>query len=83
MYSRAHGLHLWPRTTVRVLAGPPVDLSGYLGRPQTEQLLGEVTDVVMAAIRSQLGVLRGLSPPAAVFDPRIPADRGPDQRRSA
>lgn len=63
-------LHLLPRKTVHVQAGPPVDLSRYLGREPTVEVLREVTDAVMADIRALVGELRGLEPPQTVFDPR-------------
>ncbi len=70
---------LWPYTkrpalvpprTVRYLAGPPVNLSAYDGRPLTAEVLRAATDDIMARIRGQLGDLRGQAPPAAVHDPR-------------
>lgn len=57
------------RKPVRLLAGPPVDLTTYDGRPPGAEVFHEITDVVMAAIRDQLGVLRGQAPPTHVFDP--------------
>jgi 1-acyl-sn-glycerol-3-phosphate acyltransferase len=52
-----------PRKEVFCMAGPPIDLSAYRGRPMTAELLREVTDVIMRAIRDQLGELRGETPP--------------------
>jgi 1-acyl-sn-glycerol-3-phosphate acyltransferase len=52
-----------PRKTATCVAGPPVDLSAYRGRPQTAELLREVTDVIMARVRDLLGELRGETPP--------------------
>jgi 1-acyl-sn-glycerol-3-phosphate acyltransferase len=54
---------LLPRATVHVVAGPPVDVSAYRGRPITPELLAEVTAVVMAAITEVLAGVRGESPP--------------------
>jgi 1-acyl-sn-glycerol-3-phosphate acyltransferase len=64
---------LLPRKTVQCLAGPPVDLSAYRDRPLSADLLREVTDVIMRAIRDQLAELRGETPPADFF--RRPAQR--------
>lgn len=61
------------RKPVRLLAGRPVDLSRYYGRPPGPEVFHEITDVVMARVREQLGVLRGETPPARVFDPRAVA----------
>lgn len=79
---RRHG-----RAQVDTLVGPPVDLSAFLGRPLTAEVLREATDAVMAEIRRLLGELRGQQPPAAVVDPaRDPAEPRPSggsARRSA
>jgi 1-acyl-sn-glycerol-3-phosphate acyltransferase len=60
-----------PRATIQ--AGPPLDLSAYRGRPLTAELLREVTDVIMSAVRDQLAEVRGEPAPAAFF--RRPANR--------
>ena len=62
--------HLFPRKTLMVLAGPPVDLSAYYGSDPTPDVLKEVTDIIMAAVAEQLSVLRGEPAPAERFDPR-------------
>jgi 1-acyl-sn-glycerol-3-phosphate acyltransferase len=67
---------LLPRKTVHCLAGPPVDLSAYRDRPLTADLLREVTDVIMRALRDQLAELRGETPPADFF-------RRPPQREAS
>jgi 1-acyl-sn-glycerol-3-phosphate acyltransferase len=61
--------HLLPRTTVKVAAGPPVDLSAFEGKPMTAQLLREATEVIMRDITGLLAGLRGETPPATPFDP--------------
>jgi 1-acyl-sn-glycerol-3-phosphate acyltransferase len=61
--------HLLPRTTVRVAAGPPVDLSAFEGRPLTAPLLREATEAIMRDITGLLAGLRGETPPARPFDP--------------
>jgi hypothetical protein len=55
---------------VHVLAGEPVDLSAYLGRPQDAQTLHAVTELVMSRITDLLVQLRGGEPPAVPYDPR-------------
>lgn len=62
----------FPRKTVRVSAGPPVDLSDLRGRPVTGATLREATDRIMDAIGAELAKLRGEVQPAARFDPREP-----------
>jgi 1-acyl-sn-glycerol-3-phosphate acyltransferase len=59
---------LLPRRTMDVLAGPPVDLSAYAGRPMTGELLHEVTDTVMHQVADLLGELRGEVPPREFYD---------------
>jgi len=56
--------HLLPRRTVRVLAGPPVDLSRYAGQPLTAQNLRGATELIMADITWLLAELRHEGPPA-------------------
>ncbi|MDX6313528.1 MAG: hypothetical protein QOF44_2992 [Streptomyces sp.] len=63
-------LHLFPRKTLKVIAGPPVDLSAYYGLDPTPDVLREVTDVIMAAISTHLSELRGKPAPAVRYDPR-------------
>lgn len=60
--------HLLPRKTMRIIVGPPVDLSAFAGRPMTAELLREATEVVMRRIADQLVELRGGTPPDAFFD---------------
>lgn len=63
-------LRLFPRKTIHVLAGPPVDLSDLYDRPQSADVLHEATHRIMAAITHQLEQLRGEQAPAARFDAR-------------
>lgn len=52
-----------PRRSVRLLAGPPVDLSRHLGARPTRAVLDAATAEVMAAITALLGEVRGQTPP--------------------
>jgi len=64
-------LSLWPlRKRVKVLLGPPVDLSAYTGRAGHQSALVEATDVVMARIAELTGELRGETPPAERWNPQ-------------
>ncbi|MDX6238281.1 MAG: hypothetical protein QOG10_3096 [Kribbellaceae bacterium] len=65
-----HSFRLLPRKTVHVLAGEPVDLSVFHGKPITTELLREATEVIMAAVAAQLGELRGETPPKELYDLR-------------
>lgn len=57
---------LLPRRSVRVLAGPPVDLSQFAGLPPSRSILDQATAVIMAAITDLLADLRGEQPPSGV-----------------
>ena len=72
---------LFPRKTVKIAAGPPVDLSAFAGQPLTADTLRRATDVIMADVTRLLAGLRGEQPPAVPYDPRAGrgkavADRG-------
>ncbi|MCW2599926.1 MAG: plsC 1 [Frankiales bacterium] len=73
---RTPGLHLLPRHTIEVVAGPPVDLSPWQGKELTSEVLHEATDAIMRAIRGMLEELREETAPAVVHDPEA-------ERRSA
>jgi 1-acyl-sn-glycerol-3-phosphate acyltransferase len=66
---RTPGLHLLPRHTIVLQAGPPVDLSPWQGRELTSEVLHDATDAIMAAIRGMLEGIRGATAPAVVHDP--------------
>ncbi|MEU3461862.1 lysophospholipid acyltransferase family protein [Streptomyces sp. NPDC006733] len=69
-YAKENRLSLFPRKTLRVMAGPPVDLSRYYGQEPTAEVLREVTDVIMMEITELLAELRGQTPPKELYDPR-------------
>jgi 1-acyl-sn-glycerol-3-phosphate acyltransferase len=80
----AKELHLFPRKTMRMLAGPPVDLSDLYDRPLDVATLHEATDRILAAITRQLETIRGEPAPAIRFDSRTAraAETGkPNSRR--
>jgi 1-acyl-sn-glycerol-3-phosphate acyltransferase len=62
---------LFPRKTMRVVAGPPVDLDDLRGRPIDVGVLREATARIIADITRLLGLLRpGETPPAEPYDRR-------------
>lgn len=63
-------LRLFPRKTMHLTAGPPVDLSDLYDQPVTGALLREATDRIMAAITAELETIRGAKAPAERFDSR-------------
>lgn len=60
----------FPRKTMHVVAGPPVDLSRYEGRPLDAETLAAATEDIMRAIADLLGELRGETPPESLYDHR-------------
>ncbi|MCO5971000.1 lysophospholipid acyltransferase family protein [Actinoallomurus soli] len=60
----------FPRKTMHVIAGPPVDLSKYEGRPLDAETLNAATADIMRAIADLLGELRGEPAPEKLYDPR-------------
>ncbi|MBW8486086.1 lysophospholipid acyltransferase family protein [Actinomadura parmotrematis] len=62
------GFHPFPRKTMKVAAGPPVDLSKYAGEPLTKDILHAATEDIMEQIALLLGGLREAEPPAVRYD---------------
>lgn len=60
---------LFPRKTVSVLAGRPVDLSQWAGQHSAEALRA-ATDAIMTQVAELVGQLRGENPPPVPYDPR-------------
>lgn len=74
-------LRIFPRTTVHVQVGDPVDLTDFEGRELTEDLLHEATDRLVDTLTSMLGEIRGELPSGERFDVRSlerPASSYPD-----
>jgi 1-acyl-sn-glycerol-3-phosphate acyltransferase len=65
---------LFPRRRVTVVAGPPVDLSQWLGGPRTRTALDGATAAIMADITRLVADIRGETPPPAPFDPAAAAE---------
>ena len=63
--------HLIPRRTVHMIAGPPVDLSEFEGKPLDSATLRAATDKIMADVAALVGKLRGADPPAQPYHPAI------------
>jgi 1-acyl-sn-glycerol-3-phosphate acyltransferase len=62
------GLSLVPRKSIEMLVGPPLDLTPWAGRTDTEAHV-EATTALMDAIAALVGELRGLTPPVERWDP--------------
>lgn len=69
---------LFPRKTVRTVAGKPVDLSQWAGKHTSARAQREATDKIMGQVTALLAGLRGQTPPALPYDPANPGiERGP------
>ena len=64
------GIHLFPRHTMRVTAGPAVDLSDLYDRPLDTPTLKLATERIMVRITDLLEGIRGGHAPAIRHDPR-------------
>lgn len=62
-------LSLFPRKTIHVAIGEPLDLSAYRGRPLDQATLLKATGELMNAIAELLAELRGEPAPAERWDP--------------
>jgi 1-acyl-sn-glycerol-3-phosphate acyltransferase len=60
-----------PRKTVKIVAGPPVDLSEFAGQAPTTQVLRAVTAKIMSDVTGLLGELRGETPPDQPYHPAV------------
>lgn len=63
---------LLPRRRVTIVAGPPVDLSKWLGGPRTRSALDGATAAIMADVTALVADIRGERPPARPYDPAAP-----------
>jgi 1-acyl-sn-glycerol-3-phosphate acyltransferase len=63
----AKKIRLFPRTTINVVLGDPMDLSKYQGKPVTREVLSEATAELMTRIAALVGSLRGEKPPAQLW----------------
>ncbi|MGH1562512.1 lysophospholipid acyltransferase family protein [Mumia sp. DW29H23] len=67
-------LHVVPRQTMQIAAGPPVDLDDLRGQEVTAAILATATDRIMDAVTEQLAKLRDLPVPSermSLDDPRV------------
>ncbi|MFE5486294.1 lysophospholipid acyltransferase family protein [Streptomyces sp. NPDC056527] len=69
-YAKENKLNLFPRKTLIVQAGPPVDLSRFHGQEPTPEVLREATEVIMAAITAILEDVRDEKAPSEPYDHR-------------
>lgn len=60
---------LFPRKRVSVMAGPPVDLSAWVGGPRTRTALDAATAAIMSDVTKLVGEIRGETPTGKPYDP--------------
>lgn len=73
-YATGRKFHPWPRKTIKVIAGDPIDLSAFRGRPVDARAIRDVSYLIMGTIRDMLAEVRGEPAPETFFDPKK-ADR--------
>ncbi len=61
--------NFFPRKTLKVTAGEPIDLRAQFGSELTSEALRNATEHIMDVITGMLAELRGEQPPAERFDP--------------
>ncbi len=59
---------IFPRKTLRVTAGEPIDLVAKFGTAATSETLRQATEYLMSVITGMLAEVRGEQPPAVPFD---------------
>ncbi|MEU8888850.1 lysophospholipid acyltransferase family protein [Streptomyces sp. NPDC048442] len=69
-YAKGKKTDFFPRKTLQVQAGPPVDLERFYDKEPTPDVLREATEVIMAAITELLAEVRQEPVPAEVYDHR-------------
>lgn len=62
-------IRIFPRTTLHMWAGEPLDMSRWYGKENDPVALVEATAYVMDAITTMLEEIRGEKRPAQIFDP--------------
>lgn len=64
----------FPRKDVHVVAGDPIDLSPWRGKPIDARAIRDVSYLIMNTIKEMMADLRGEPAPAGLFDPKKAAD---------
>ncbi|WP_327295026.1 MULTISPECIES: lysophospholipid acyltransferase family protein [unclassified Streptomyces] len=80
-YASGKKVHFFPRKTLQVKAGPPVDLARFYGKDPTPEVLREATEAIMAAVTALLEDLRGEQAPTEPYDHR--KARAAERRKAA
>lgn len=82
--SRRRRVRPFPRKTASASVGAPVDLARFRGAEPSAGTLREITDLIMTAVRAEVGQLRGQTPPPEFYRrPSAARMRDGDGPRSA
>ena len=68
LWPYAKRLRLFPRKTIHIRVGEPIDLGAYVGKPLTEDLLHEATDLLMDTLTGLMSDVRGELPSTPRID---------------
>lgn len=63
------GIRPFPRKTIHVMVGEPIDLSRFDGQPLSQKVVSEATELLMNEITALLEELRGETAPKERWDP--------------
>lgn len=69
-YATKSKFHPLPRKDVHVVAGDPIDLSQWRGKPADARAIRDVSLLIMDTIRNMVAELRDETPPTEFFDPK-------------
>lgn len=76
-YATARKFRPWPRKTVVIAVGEPVELDDLRARPHDARSVRDASYRIMTAVRDLLEGIREESAPSAFFDPKKQAARPP------
>jgi len=76
-------VRLFPRKTVRTVAGKPVDLSEWAGKHTSAKALRAATDAIMGEVTALVAELREEQPPALPYNPSLSGGTGRGSTPSA
>jgi 1-acyl-sn-glycerol-3-phosphate acyltransferase len=62
-------IHLFPRKTIEIRVGDPINLAPWKGKHEDPQALIEATAAIMQALTVMIEDMRGEKRPALIFDP--------------
>ena len=68
LWPYAKKVRLLPRKTIHIRVGKPIDLSAYAGKPLTEDVLHEATELLMDTLTTMMAEVRGELPSTPRID---------------